>query len=117
MQDQPICKPAGDEPTNTERNVLCLLLESPTPGPWSVDELTRELGNELLAVDAIVGLHAAGLVHRCHELYSLPGRPCASTSSRTARAESAGLERLTDRGAAPRRQRLRSARVGHGLVG
>ncbi len=68
MQDQPICKLAGDEPADTERNVLCLLLESPTPGPWSVDELTRELGNDLLAVDAIVGLHAAGLVHRCHEL-------------------------------------------------
>jgi hypothetical protein len=68
VQDQPIRKPLGDESTTAERPVLCLLLQSPTPGPWSVQELTRELGNERLAVDAIVGLHAAGLVHRCHEL-------------------------------------------------
>ena len=50
-----------------ERTVLALLLESKTPGQWSVDELAREIGGELETTDAIVRLRAAGLVHRCNE--------------------------------------------------
>lgn len=55
---------AGDA---VERVVLALLLSSEGPGLWSVGELAQEVGSEVRAVDAVVGLHAAGLVHRCGE--------------------------------------------------
>jgi hypothetical protein len=68
MQDQPIDErrsdPIGDEP---ERLVLYLLLEGDGPPLWSVQELGREIGSELTAADAVVGLHASGLVHRLGE--------------------------------------------------
>jgi hypothetical protein len=44
--------------------VLSLLLDAGCAGPWSVEELAREVGCELLAADAVVRLHAAGLAHR-----------------------------------------------------
>lgn len=44
--------------------VLALLLDRECPGPWSVQELAREVGCELLAAEAVVRLHAAGLAHR-----------------------------------------------------
>jgi hypothetical protein len=46
---------------------LVLLLEFDLPGPWSVWELGLQLGSELAAADAVMRLHAAGLVHLCHE--------------------------------------------------
>jgi hypothetical protein len=50
-----------------EREVLSLLLESELPGPWSVWELGLEIGGEVAAAGAVMRLHAAGLVHLCHE--------------------------------------------------
>jgi len=47
--------------------VLALLLDPECPGPWSVDELAREVGCEIAAAEAIVRLDAAGLAHRCQE--------------------------------------------------
>jgi hypothetical protein len=67
MQDQRSCTDVGATDDCVESVVLTLLLESKTAGPWSVPELARELGGELQATDAIARLHAAGLVHRCHE--------------------------------------------------
>lgn len=55
----------GDD--DLERGVLALLLDSENPGPWSLDELAREVGDELQTIDAVARLHAVGLVHRCHE--------------------------------------------------
>lgn len=46
--------------------VLALLLDAECRGPWSVQELAREVGCELSAAAAVVGLHAAGLAHRCN---------------------------------------------------
>jgi hypothetical protein len=48
------------------------------PGPWSVRELGQALGYEIAAVDAIAGLHAAGLVHRIEEFVfaSCPAACC-----------------------------------------
>jgi len=43
--------------------VLALLLGC--RGPWSVDELAREVGCELGAAEAVVRLQASGLVHCC----------------------------------------------------
>jgi hypothetical protein len=45
--------------------VLALLLDPECRVPWSVAELAREVGCESAAGEAVVGLHAAGLVHRC----------------------------------------------------
>jgi hypothetical protein len=50
-----------------ERSVLELLLDPEVPGPWSVHEVGVALGTDVRAADAISALHAAGLVHRCHE--------------------------------------------------
>ncbi len=67
MQDQPISGDALGASDETQRIVLALLLEPRPPGLWSVQELAREVGSQILAADAVVGLHAAGLVHRVHE--------------------------------------------------
>jgi len=67
MQDEPSRGDADAQLDSIERVVLSLLLDSSFSGPWSVDELGREIGSELHAAAAIVSLHASGLVHRCHE--------------------------------------------------
>jgi hypothetical protein len=69
MQDQRIgmSTDVGLADDGVEHVVLTLLLDSKTSGPWSAPELALEIGNELRATDAIAGLQAAGLVHRCHE--------------------------------------------------
>lgn len=48
--------------------VLALLLDHDSRGPFSLEELAREVGCELAAADAVVALHAAGLVHRVQGL-------------------------------------------------
>jgi hypothetical protein len=45
--------------------VLALLLDLECAGPWSVEELAREVGCEIAAADAVVRLHAAALAHLC----------------------------------------------------
>jgi hypothetical protein len=66
MQDQPI-DVVGETDEQAEREVLALLLESRLPGPWSIWELGLQIGSDARAVDAVMRLHAAGLVHLCHE--------------------------------------------------
>jgi hypothetical protein len=44
--------------------VLVLLLDPAGAGVWSLTELAREVGWEFAVADAVVSLHAAGLVHR-----------------------------------------------------
>ena len=67
MHDEPTQAPAGREPDRLESAVMLMLLQAGHPWPWSMHEIARELGNELLAADAVVGLHAAGLVNRLDE--------------------------------------------------
>lgn len=45
-------------------SVLASLLEPAHVGPWSMPELALEVGCELATGEAVVRLHAAGLVHR-----------------------------------------------------
>jgi len=52
---------------------MLMLLHMDHPWPWSIREIGRELGNELLAAYAIVSLHAAGLIHRTGE-FVFPAR-------------------------------------------
>jgi len=51
-----------------EAAILGLLLDSPVTGPWSVEELARELKEELAVTDAVASLHAVGLIHRSDDL-------------------------------------------------
>lgn len=66
----------GDE---LEFVVLALLLDRECSGPWSVQELAREVGCELLAADAVVRLCAAGLAHRVGE-FAWPSRAASRFS-------------------------------------
>ncbi len=70
MQDEPTQAPADREPVRLESAVMLLPLQTGHSWPWSMQEIARELGNELLAADAVVGLHAAGLVNRLDEFVS-----------------------------------------------
>jgi hypothetical protein len=71
MRDQRSGTPsAGRRSDEVQFLVLALLLDPECPGPWSVGELAREVGCELLAADAVVRLHASGLAHRCQEFVS-----------------------------------------------
>jgi hypothetical protein len=76
MQDQPSGVDVGRADDEVEREVLALMLESRLPGPWSVWELGLQLGSEVAAADAVMRLHAVGLVHLCHE-FVWPSRPAA----------------------------------------
>lgn len=67
MQDQPSAVDVGRTEDQAEREVVALLLKSDLLGPWSVWELGLEIGSEVAAADAVMRLHAAGLVHLCHE--------------------------------------------------
>jgi hypothetical protein len=52
---------------HTDLTVLTLLLDGDRPALWSIAELGLELGDRLLASDAVERLHAAGLVNRCDQ--------------------------------------------------
>ena len=67
MQDQTNPRGIAAEFDRSERVVLSLLMDPDAPDIWSVDEIARAIGDELAAGDALVALHAAGLIHRCHE--------------------------------------------------
>ncbi|MCW3020523.1 MAG: hypothetical protein JWN10_2831 [Solirubrobacterales bacterium] len=83
MQDQPSAVDVEGADDEVEREVLALLLKPELRGPWSVWELGLEIGSDRAAADAVMRLHAAGLVHLCHE-FVWPTRPAAR------------LHRLTD---------------------
>jgi len=51
-------------------------LASDPPVPWAAREVGQAVGSDLAAEDAIVGLHAAGLVHRFGE-FVFPTRTAA----------------------------------------
>jgi hypothetical protein len=82
MQDQPNDVDVSQVDDEVEREVLGLLLESGLPGPWSVWELGLQLGSEVAAADAVMRLHATGLVHLCHE-FVWATRPAARSHQLT----------------------------------
>lgn len=76
MQDQPSAADVEGADDELEREVLALLLKPERRGPWSVWELGLEIGNERVVAEAVMRLHAVGLVHLCHE-FVWPTRPAA----------------------------------------
>lgn len=63
MQDQPIRTPT-DEARHKDRAILNLLVDPVEL--WSIEELTREIGDDHNSViDSLDRLCGAGLVHRC----------------------------------------------------
>ena len=76
MQDEPTQEAVERELDRSESVVMLLLLHAGHPWPWSMQEITRELGSELKTADAVVGLHAAGLVNRFGE-FVFPTRSAA----------------------------------------
>lgn len=68
MQENPTHESVAQQLDREERLVLDLLLSTTAaPAVWSQTEIARALGCELAAADAVMGLHAAGLVHRFEE--------------------------------------------------
>lgn len=63
MQDQRICEPAEAD-RRDDSTVLSLLLKDPAAVLWSVDEVSREVGDAVAATDALDRLLAVGLIHR-----------------------------------------------------
>jgi hypothetical protein len=51
------------EGDHTETAILGLLDTDAVP--WADEEIVREIGDRVAAVDALASLHGAGLVHRC----------------------------------------------------
>ena len=46
-----------------DRAIMDLLLID-SPGPWSVDEVAREVGDDIDTADGLARLARAGLIHR-----------------------------------------------------
>ena len=78
-QDQPTRRDSGAEMDQLEHVVLALLIDSEPAGPWSVAEIAQALGSRVAADDAVVSLHTAVLVDRCHDLV-FPTRPAIRCS-------------------------------------
>jgi hypothetical protein len=60
---QPTPDPA-EAAARDEWSILICLLDSDNQRPWSVEELIRERGNRVAALDAIRRLRVAGLLHQ-----------------------------------------------------
>jgi HD-like signal output (HDOD) protein len=67
MQNETTRTEAGED-DRIDAAIIGLLLDSATSWPWSVEELTRELGDKLAVEDGLTSLYAAGLIHRSGEL-------------------------------------------------
>ena len=54
-------------PEQVDSAILGLLLDPEASRPWSVDEVAREIGDEVATADGLARLTAAGLAHRIGE--------------------------------------------------
>jgi hypothetical protein len=66
MQDD-ITPTVAEREDAVDKAILALLLTPEEQRPWSVDEVGREIGDQVDAVDSLARLHAAGPIHRLGE--------------------------------------------------
>lgn len=71
MHDQ---RTPAREHDQIDRAILSLLLDGDSRGPWSDDEIAREIGNRVETVDGLARLAGAGLVHRLSSGYAWASR-------------------------------------------
>jgi len=55
------------DPEQVDSAILGLLVDPKAQRPWSVDEVAREIGDEVATADGLARLTAAGLAHRIGE--------------------------------------------------
>lgn len=67
MHDEPNRRTPQQETDLRDNIVLHMMLDDPTPGPWSTEELSKAAGR-IATADALPALHAMGLIHRHGEL-------------------------------------------------
>jgi hypothetical protein len=67
MQKQPNPTPPTDDADELQRVIMHVLLGDRSRGLWSEAELAQLIGSAPDVAFALVELHAAALVHRCHE--------------------------------------------------
>jgi hypothetical protein len=67
MQHQPIPMSEAEKQDHTDGVILSLLLDDDSQRPWTVQEVSRELGDPEDAADGLRRLMGAGLVHRLHD--------------------------------------------------
>jgi hypothetical protein len=60
--------PTKHDQKTAESCILDRLTDAEDQRPWSLAELIRDFGDRLTTEDAISGLCASGLIHRCGEL-------------------------------------------------
>ena len=73
MHEQGICDPAAEDDRD-DKTIMSVLLVKDDQRPWSIEDLARELGDHLRAIDAVERLHRSGLVHRTAEDLVFPTR-------------------------------------------
>ena len=66
MQEQRNPSPSESDAAS-DSAVLSLLLHGSVRGPWSVEEVAREMGDRIAALDSLRRLQGAGLIHRFDE--------------------------------------------------
>lgn len=79
MQHQPSFTPA-EEDAMTDTGILYLLL-GPEQRPWSIEEITREIGDHLKVADGLARLYGAGLIH-CLDDYVWASRAAVVSEDR-----------------------------------
>lgn len=62
MQEKGTCSPVEQDTAADEAIMGLLMLDR--PALWSVEEVEREFGDPVVAMDSLVRLTRAGLVHR-----------------------------------------------------
>ena len=67
MHDQRNDLTPAEQEVHDDTAVLNLLLDDGGRGPLSVDEVIREVGRRINALDALTRLQGAGLIHRCDQ--------------------------------------------------
>lgn len=62
-----MCDQPNADPVRVDAAILGLLLDPNSQRPWSVEEVAREIGDEIATADGLARLTAAGLAHRIAE--------------------------------------------------